>query len=207
MLVKTINGSHTKPIGWCYYKVKSEVNELDNYINKVGYNLVYKLKKVGGVAIYDSILLENGDYFVIIKDFRFNLKSIRKTLSQITNSNLSNTSHEYLPIFTSLSSKLIKDINIGLGIEMCKYADGKILLIRKGRNIPLKHQFDSIESGFHKRKDGKTYAICVKGNKRYKLIIVDFYNDDIEEITESSQSQYSELLENYYNVLYSWIYL
>lgn len=151
--------------------------------------------------------------YIIVKDFKFNLRKIKNELSQsLTRGDKEGTteqnSHQYLSIFTKPSSKLISDKVIGLKIEMCTYADGTVVLKRKGRNIPLKHQFDRIESGFKKRHNGDIYAIGIKNNKRYRIYIVDFLNDRIEEIKESicSDECMNHILEMYYNALCTLIY-
>lgn len=201
-------GYGMRPIGWWYYKVKFEINELDHNTSKVGYGLRYKLKKVNGIAIYDRIKINDGSFYVIVKDFIFNLSKIKTELCKpIVNGEEYKSPHDkYISVFMTPSSELIDDKIIGLKIEMCTYADGTIILKRKGRNIPLIHQFDKIESFFKKRKDGKTYAIGLKNNKRYKIYITDFYHDDIEEINESYNKMNDKLLIEYYNVLYTLIY-
>ncbi|MDE7411317.1 MAG: hypothetical protein K2M94_04680, partial [Paramuribaculum sp.] len=170
-------GFGMRPIGWWYYKIKAEINALDNQINSVGINQKYNLQSVSGTALYDSFKIDN-ELYIIVKDFKFNLRKIKNELSQsLTRGDEEETSEQthcqYLSIFTTPSSKLISDKVIGLKIEMCTYADGTVVLKRKGRNIPLQHQFDKIESGFRKRRNGDVYAIGIKNNKRYRIYIVD----------------------------------
>lgn len=195
-----------RAIGWWYYQIKGIVSSLDSIIDNVKKNCSYSLNGWGEL-FFDSYIV-NDEIIIVIIDFKFNLKAISNWVRfhKHPSDHLQKVpSRKILPLFTAPNHELLSSISIGYKVIKCVYKSGKMKLVWKGKNIELKHQFDSVKSVFRKRKGGEIYAICTKDGKDYKLFpddTIEFYGN----VDDENDRQLSEIISRYYKTLHTLIY-